>query len=82
MFGPRYIKVNSALDMGKIEIDGTKMQKVEFLHLHKFFLENNLVEYWIKSLKYDALIKQFGEWEEEGKADQEKLNRIKEIIGK
>ncbi len=71
----------SKVKIDKLEIDGQSVTGLKFGYEYREFFENNMVENWLKSLKYDALVRQIKEWEEDGQADKEKLDKIKAIIG-
>ena len=45
------------------------------------FLENDLSEIWLKSLKYDGLVKQIKKWEDDDKLDSDRMKKIKAILG-
>ncbi|MEB2786513.1 hypothetical protein [Algoriphagus persicinus] len=45
------------------------------------FLNKELGKVWVKSLRYEVLVAQLKEWDEEDKLDSERMKKIKEIIG-
>ncbi|WP_158860971.1 hypothetical protein [Lunatibacter salilacus] len=69
------------VNLDRLESDGKKIRNLTIASGKRDFLENDMVENWLKSLKYDALVRQIKDWEDEDKAYKEKLNKVKEIIG-
>lgn len=69
------------VDLEKLEVDGTKLQYINLGFYQQKFLENDLSEIWVKSLKYDGLVKQLKKWEDDDNLDSDRMKKIKEILG-
>ena len=59
----------------------TSRDKVSMNWGARDFLEDQVSKIWLKSLKYDAIIKALGDSESEEIKGQEKLAKVKSIIG-
>lgn len=70
-----------SINIEDLEMNGKRLYGVNFKYSYKDFLQGNLVDFWHKSLKYDAIKKVFDARESDGLTEKEMIKRVMDILG-